>query len=355
METHQFFCVIAIGLERALVLELQEKGLPAFVSEGGVYTRVSNEQVAILTTLRTPTAIRWQLINGRAVRGLSDVRNHIDRIDWGVFPKGSPFQLKVSTRKSKLNRSDVLEEKAGRILRAILGPPDVEMTSLPIHIRVFENKMWISVSIHEGLLHQRGWRGQNVKTPIRENWAMALAYLAEHQPNEPILDPFCGSGTMLIESGRRMQSVIPHMNGPWNFMNWRTAWSVASLSVQSQSVRLFGSDRDEISVKKTTENALQAGVELEVVQSDIRDLTSKLFENLPSEGLILTNPPYGIGSGRRTDAVYHWLGETWRNHFSDWRLYFIAKDDVKAQLVSKTAERVTRFSNAGISVGFFKA
>ena len=121
-----------------------------------------------------------------------------------------------------------------------------------------------------------------------------------------------------------------------------------------QTCRLFGADRDAPSVEKTRSNANGTGVVLQAVESDVRGLTPAHFQDCPESGLILCNPPYGIGSGRRTDAVYHWLGETWRTHFPSWRLFFIATDGHKAALVSESATYVTAFSNGGIRVGLFK-
>ena len=76
-----------------------------------VFTRVSDSEVEKLTRLRTPTAIRWQLING-SMFSLSDFRRLLDTVDWSVFPKHAAIRLQVRTRKSKLNRSDVLDEKS---------------------------------------------------------------------------------------------------------------------------------------------------------------------------------------------------------------------------------------------------
>ena len=206
--SHQFFCVVANGLERAVELELMSMGLPAFTSKGGVYTRVDDSSIATLTRLRTPTSIRWQLLNGRAVRTLSDFRKLLGDIDWSVFPEHSNVHLQVSTRKSKLNRSDILEDKAARILRAILGRERDGVPILPVVIRLFENKLWVSVALHDRPLHQRGWRTHNVKTPIRENWAQCLNWLAGCTGREAIWDPFCGSGTMLIEAGMRFLNAL---------------------------------------------------------------------------------------------------------------------------------------------------
>ena len=350
---HQFFCVVANGLEQAVSMELDSLGLPAFPSTGGVYTKVSNSVVVQLTKLRTPTAIRWQLINGRAVRSLSDFRQLLDSVDWSVFPDNVNVRLQVRTRKSKLNRSDVLEEKANRMLRAILGKPREGAPVLPVLIRIFENRLWVSVALHDRPLHQRGWRQSNVKTPIRENWAQCLHWLTKSKPTDAILDPFCGSGTMLIEVGMCVENHQIFRESPWVFDSWSVEWTKALFEPSGESPKLFGSDRDELSVQKMRQNATVANIKVDAVVCDVRNLAPTDFDGCPEEGIILCNPPYGMGSGKRTDAVYHWLGQTHRNQFPNWRLYFIATDAKKAALVSKDAQSVAQFSNAGIPVTFY--
>jgi 23S rRNA G2445 N2-methylase RlmL len=312
----------------------------------------------VLTQLRTPAAIRWQLINGKAVRSLSDFRNHLDSIKWGAFPKNAHAILRVTTRKSKLNRSDILRDKAERFFKVVLGVPSEEGAPLHIHIRIFENKLWVSVSLHDRPLHQRGWRTANVKTPIRENWAQCMLWLAECTSDETIVDPFCGSGTILVEAGRRFGNCPTFVTSPWVFNDWDMDWTVAKWDTTPEKSThvggLFGSDRDGFSVEKTRRNAEKSGVQVEIVESNIRSLTPNMFTNLPETGVIVCNPPYGMGSGRKTDAVYHWLGEVYRTHFSTWRLYFIATDSHKAKLVSKEAKSIAQFSNAGIPVTLYR-
>lgn len=351
----QFFCVVANGLEAAVAMELESLDLPAYPAIGGVYTKALDVDVYKLTKLRTPTSIRWQLINGRAVRSLSDFRTLLDSIDWSVFPRNCAVQLSVSTRKSKINRSDILEEKAGRLLQAVLGKPKKEASMLPVVIRLFENKLWVSVTMHGRPLHQRGWRNQNVKTPIRENWAQCLLWLSGCTASTAILDPFCGSGTILIEAGRRFSNQSIFETPPWLFANWSVSWSEAKFDRALSCPVLLGADRDAPSVDKTRSNAHHSSIPLTAVVSDIRDLTRHSFETCPEAGVIVCNPPYGMGSGNRTDAVYHWLGETHRKHFADWSLYFIATDFRKASLVSSNVKSVAQFSNAGIPVTFYQA
>ena len=353
--SHQFFCVVANGLERAVELELKSMDLPAFTSKGGVYTRCDDSSISTLTRLRTPTSIRWQLLNGRAVRSLSDFRKLLGAIDWSVFPQNSNLHLQVSTRKSKLNRSDILEDKARRILTAILGKKREEKPILPVVIRLFENKLWVSVALHDRPLHQRGWRAHNVKTPIRENWAQCLNWLAGCTGREAIWDPFCGSGTILIEAGMRFANTQIFQTAPWLFDAWQVDWTTATFPPSKPRPKLLGSDRDALSVDKAQQNARTVSVSIESVVADVRTVMPKSFKECPDTGIILCNPPYGMGSGHRTDAVYHWLGETHRLHFSKWELFFIATDFKKASLVSKTAKSIAQFSNAGIPVTFYKA
>ena len=138
------------------------------------------------------------------------------------------------------------------------------------------------------------------------------------------------------------------------FDSWNVAWTKARFEPSGEGPKLFGSDRDEPSVKKTRQNATVANIEVGAVVCDVRNLTPADFDGCPEKGIILCNPPYGMGSGKRTDAVYHWLGETHRDQFPQWRLYFIATDSRKARLVSPNSQSIAQFSNAGIPVTFYR-
>ena len=112
--------------------------------------------------------------------------------------------------------------------------------------------------------------------------------------------------------------------------------------------KIFGADRDANSIEKARHHATTANVDISFTHTDIRDVQPPTIT-----GLIITNPPYGIKSGRNTNAVYHWFGQRLRSHFQQWRVLFLSPNEHKASLVHPKAQRITHFSNGGIMVGVY--
>ena len=365
-EKFQCFCSNPPGLELATVRELESMGIQGHATQegGGVYCTVSRAQLPLLTQLHTPTAIRWQLINGQAIRALSDLHRKLEKIPWlAYFPKHAQLQLQVSCKNSMLQRSDIVEDKANRFLRTMFtGEHDQAYVILPLIIRIKDDKLWVSVELHRELLHRRGWREHNVKTPIRENWASCLLDLAGWSPSMPLVDPFAGSGTITIEAMRRAHGLGPHLNSAtWLFAEW--GWEEVALAVSAivkpklptdAPIMAWGFDRDENSIHKAEQNArlAQVGQTIAFRISDVRDMRREMVTH--GKGVIVANPPYGKQSGKKTDAVYHWLGAMWRSQFPDWSMVFVATDRYKAHLVDPAVQFVCKFSNAGMDVGVYR-
>ena len=183
-----------------------------------------------------------------------------------------------------LSRGDIISDKARRILKAILESDAGQSAAIfRINIRVSENKLWISTPLHSTLLHRRGWRQENVRTPLRENWAAALLTVAGWEPNEPLVDPFCGSGTILIEAGRKAAGLPAHVEAPFGWSPWyENSHSPFQSSTQQRSA-IFGSDKHELS-QKAHINATSAQADVHLRVADIRQLTPPPT----APGLVLT-------------------------------------------------------------------
>ena len=348
MNNH-WFASISVGLEPVLQKELQSLGFDQTrIEPGGVSFYATWDTVQRFSPfLRTPSTLRLQLLRGKPVHKLSDLRHHLNAIEWSKYlTSGVLADVRVSCKRSKLNRSDIVTEKIERILRAILNSDSGP--TLPFVVRIFENKLWLSAQLHSQLLHKRGWRTEQVRTPLRENWAAALLSIANWHPEEPLLDPFCGSGTILIEAARQAAQRPAHLRSPYEWRHWLPSVPTIIPEAMAVSARLFGSDRDAVSVAKAKRHAKSAGVDVSFTQADIRNVSAPT-----TSGLVIANPPYGIRSGRKTDAVHHWFGKRLQDDFQRWRVLFLSPSRHKARLVHPEAQRITQFSNGGIPVGVY--
>lgn len=190
-------------------------------------------------------------------------------------------------------------------------------TTFPVHFLIQKNKALLTLDTTGSSLHKRGYRAKSsVEAPIRETLAAGIVDLAHVRGGDAVCDPFCGSGTILIEAAMKMLNIAPGMKRSFISQEWeccdRSVWerelSAAGERVKDGDITLYGYDIDPAAVELTKHNAKTAGVEkyIRVEKRDIRDFV------YPAEKCkIITNPPYAkrMLSEGQTDELYRIMGE----------------------------------------------
>lgn len=223
---------------------------------------------------------------------------------------------------------DRLRERCG-------GRPDIQTTRPGVRVHVHANGPAATVSIDlagEGL-HRRGYREEAGEAPLRENVAAGILLRSGWTPmaaeGAELLDPLCGSGTIVIEAALIAANRAPGLlRDYYGFLKWRghdealwqrllgEARGRAANTVVSCAMR--GSDRDDRVIRVARDNARRAGVDA-LVSFDVAELGA--VRPVAARGLLCTNPPYGVRledkEGAR--AVHRTLGEVLREHFQGWR------------------------------------
>lgn len=355
-----WFAVIPPGLESALSAELREQGVgSAQVQPGGARFQASLEAGARLSSsLRTPSRLLVELGEGRVLT-LEQLGSLARSLDWRPYLEpGIPVQIECSIKESRIRFSDAASSKVEHaIADALRGPrlPGFRSGRPPdpqrITVRIQEDVARLSVDAGGDLLHTRGWRQQAGKAPIRENLASALLYVAGWRPGEPLLDPFCGAGTIPVEAALRALGRPPAPGRRYAWHAWPALRAKAGPSARPRgSVEvqgIFSSDKDSRAVADARDNALRAGVSLPWSVLDVGEITPPCVE----PGFIVTNPPYGERLGQSVEGVYTTFGRALRERFAGWRVLFLAPHAGLAQRVHRDARRLTTFSNGGIRVG----
>ena len=235
-------------------------------------------------------------------------------------------------------------------------------------VRVFRDQVTLSADAAGPLLHLRGWRQAVAKAPLRETLAATLLGASGWSdwvtPRGPLLDPFCGSGTIPIEaaliarriapgSGRRFAAELwPGLVGGGESLAaaWHTARARATAQrLPSSGVTITGFDRDAGAIAAAHANAERAGVGADVELS--RQALSHLSDDR-GEGWVVTNPPYGARIGDRTALrdLYASLGRVLHERRPAWHLTMLSADRMlDAQLRLRTTD-VLRTTNGGIPV-----
>ncbi len=228
--------------------------------------------------------------------------------------------------------------------------PDVR-----IHAYLTQNQYQLYLDTSGAPLYQRGFRDVSVIAPLRENLAAGIIMLSSWQPGKPFLDPMCGSGTFLIEAAMMAVNQPPGLKRTFGFQNlksfdenlWKKITTEALQHMKPiQFLEIFGSDIDLRAVRVARHNLKVAGLEevAKVMQSDFIKL-----EPPASEGVLVTNPPYGqrIGEDEDLKEVYPVWAKHMKASFGGWDTYFLTADlEMPKDMRLKPSKKTPLFNGA---------
>ena len=355
--TRRFFAILPPGLEEALELELRsliEAPEEAKIRRelGGVSYSVPLEQgINILHMLRTPSKVLLRL-GTKKIRRMVDIETLLERAELStLIPAGARFSIEIHTHSSKLHRSDVLKSKCTRVLKALLAGPHREEPEQKFQLRLINDLGTLSLQLNGPPLYQRGWRALQGKASLRENLAASLLLLSGWDPREPLLDPFCGSGTIPIEAARMAKNFPPRLSrsDSWQYLLPLRHFTPSTPLSSERTPLVFGRDQQQEAIDKSIHNAQLAEIDADFEKKSI----TALAPPCPT-GIIITNPPYGLRLGKNVDSVYKKLGERYRDSFQEWKLFFITPHQRLAKLVDPNVESIARFPQGGLWVDFYK-
>ncbi len=244
--------------------------------------------------------------------GKKEIYENVMKIKWEDFlTPQKTFSIEGSLSNSKINNShyaalcvkdaiaDYFRKKYGKRPSVNKRDPD-----LSINIFIENNFATVSLNISGKSLHQRGYRKFSSSAPIQENLAHFMLKLHPYKGKERMLDPFCGSGTLLAEA-LMIACKIPsgYLRKKWGFFNmpefnkkiWENIKSKYNKHItEIEYGKIVGSDisMEEIEKAKVNLKNIPFGERIKLTQKD--------FKEIPAfKGLIFTNPPYGIRMGKK--------------------------------------------------------
>jgi len=213
--------------------------------------------------------------------------------------------------------------------------PDVD-TDFP-HLRVvikgIKNQFHVMIDTSGESLFMRGYRKEAGPAPMKENLAAGLVTLAGWDQASPIVDPMCGSGTILIEAAMMALNIAPGMNRRhFGFMDLKgfdeQVWekvveNAADQEKQELDFKFYGFDLDRKVLKMAQENAKRAGVDHVI---EFKNDSVATVEPPVEKGIMITNPPYGarLGDEENLRDVYRDLGHTLKHRFKGWDAWILS-------------------------------
>jgi len=298
----------------------------------------------------------------------SELRKKASRLAWEKYIKaGQPVSFHVTCRKSKLYHSDAVAERVqgaiqdhmGKLPAASKLKEGSDNSPQLIIVRLVNDRCTISVDSSGDLLHRRGYRLETAKAPLRETLAAGLLLASGWDGTAPLIDPFCGSGTIPIEAALMANHIPPGLQRKFSFMDWpgfsMTEWQKlldsANSGEQADPVQIMASDRDAGAIQIAQSNAERAGV-AQLIQFSCRAVSAIEPPALP--GWIVTNPPYGVRVSADHDLrnLYAQMGKVFRLKCPGWNFGLLSSD---LKLLGNTGLEYTNMLNlvnGGIEVKF---
>jgi len=373
------FAVAAPGLEPIVQGELKSLRAPRIrVVEGGVEFRASHELLyAANLHLRAASRVIVRLASFPAPT-FPELERRASRISWEtIVPPLGRVQVRVTCRKSRLYHSDAVAE---RVVDAIQQRTNASLEQKTHHgassldeegeaeqllvVRLERDECTVSADSSGAHLHQRGYRRAVTQAPLRETLAAAMVLASGWDEMSPLVDPFCGSGTIPIEAALIARRLAPGRDRRFRFMAWpsfdESVWrDVLSRAREAERPasggRILGADRSGWAMRAAVGNAERAGVAGDVTfeRHDAIELPAPP-EHGPPTGWIVTNPPYGVRLGERDQLrlTYARFGSVLRDRFPRWHVGVLSTDRrLDSQMRVPLLDRF-RTSNGGIGVHF---
>lgn len=334
---HRFFAVTAPGLEPLCAGELAALGALDIQPEPGGVNFVAKLDTAIKANLWLATAGRvWLRLKDFRVRLWEDLLRQADSVPWEVFiTPGAPLNIQVSLTGSNLKHTGRIAEVVGQAaanrlremgLAAPMPAKPGDETAQRLQIRGSDRRATISLDMSGAHLHKRGWRAQGGAAPLREDLAAALLLHCGYDGSSPLLDPMCGSGTLVIEAAAMARHLPPGLGRAFAFESWpchrEAAWNYLKRQAVEQALPappapITGRDSNGEAVDLARGNAELAGVGQGLVLE-----TADFFSTEPPAemGLVVMNPPYGkrLGSVRQAQDLARRMGDRLAQAYPGW-------------------------------------
>ena len=363
------FAIAAPGLEPLVERELRALGIEDAHADAGGVSFTGGREAIYRANLHLRTASRViARVAEFGARGFPELVRHAKRQPWERYLAADrPIHLRVTCKKSRLYHSDAVAERVGDAiakrlgvdgLNTIKGGEDEDAMGQLVIVRMTHDHCVLSVDTSGALLHRRGYREATAKAPIRETLAAALLLAAEWRLDAPLLDPFCGSGTIAIEAALLARRIPPGLNRRFAFMDWPDFDSALWRRVHDEAARMArprapsaiqGSDRDAGAIEAARANAARAGVAGDIT-FEKRALSA--IEPPAEPGWVCTNPPYGVRVSERAELrnLYAQFGKVMQAKCPGWTVAMYSADARLEKAARLPLRPVLGTVNGGIPV-----
>lgn len=337
---YELVCPCHFGLEAVLKREIYDLGYDITrVDNGRVYFEGDDEAVARANiNLRTAERVMICVGEFKAVT-FTELFDRIAELEWERFiPKDGKFWVtKASSVNSKLFSTSDIQSIVKKAVVTRLGKKygisyfEETGSEYPIKINILKDTVSVCIDTTGVALHKRGYRVASGDAPISETLAASIIKLTPWRGDRILIDPFVGSGTIIIEAAMMAANIAPGMHRSFISRTWsnlisQSIWNdvleEANDAIDTNvETHLQGYDIDAKVLKIARDNAARAGVS-DLVHFQNRDVSE--LSHAKKYGFIITNPPYGerLEEKEALPKLYGELGSAF-GKLEDWSAYVI--------------------------------
>lgn len=361
----ELFAACQPGLEPFLVDEVRSLGANPTAQPGGV-TFAGDLTLVLRSGLWLGTASHLLLrIASFRCRALGELQRKAAELPWRDWLRRQvPLSVQATTRGSRIYHTGAAAERVANAIGTAMGGalPDAAPTDdtvAHVHVRLRDDLCTISLDASCTPLHRRGYRLDGRKAPLREDLAHALLLASGWQPDLALLDPFCGSGTILIEAAGLAQGLPPGRlrTPPLQHLALfePDVWEAVRTERRAAgSASIAGGDRDAGAVAASRANAERAGVGSAIALHEGAFTTLPWLQDAgrPERGALVTNPPFGVRVAKAGGLVplYQTLGHRAAQLGPGWRVAILAHDVRLARRTGLPLRAAFTTRHGGISV-----
>ncbi|PMJ91987.1 bifunctional 23S rRNA (guanine(2069)-N(7))-methyltransferase RlmK/23S rRNA (guanine(2445)-N(2))-methyltransferase RlmL [Vibrio sp. 10N.261.55.A7] len=368
---HQYLAVTSNGLENLLVEELIKLGIqnPKPV-QAGVKFKASTDQIY--------RCCLWSRLASRFVRVLAEFTCNDDMdlylsataVNWvNHFHSSKKFVVDFNgtnreIRNSQYGAMKVKDAIVDCFTKKNLPRPSIskDQADLRVHVRLHRDKAILGIDMVGGGLHQRGYRPESGRAPLRETLAAAIILRSGWDASTEFLDPMCGSGTLVIEAAMMAANIAPGIKRQkWGFESledfepelWTEVKTEASVQsrrgVNKIDCKFFGFDNDERVLRTARDNARRAGVE-SLIQFELSDAAELKRPEGFESGVIVSNPPYGerLGTHPGLIALYTAFGAQLKSEFGGSKASIFSSSEELLACIRMRADKTYKLNNGAL-------
>ncbi|MBQ7131816.1 MAG: class I SAM-dependent RNA methyltransferase [Oscillospiraceae bacterium] len=359
-KTYKLVCPCHFGLESVLSFEAKRIGADNVKADNGRVSFEGNADIIAKANICFSTAERVLIELGSfKVLSFEDLFQGVKSLALEEFiGRKNAFPVKGHSLNSKLSSvpacQSIVKKAAVERLKEKYSLNWLEETDSTVQISfsIMKDIATIYLDTSGIALHKRGYRRQSNLAPIKETLAAGIVDLARVRRESVVVDPFCGSGTVLIEAAFKAMNYAPGLKRSFAAEKWgclpKRIWSderEAALSRINKDCgfKAYGSDIDPSAIEIAKENARRAGV-LSAIEFSTADIRS--FSQREENEIVICNPPYGerLLDIRAAEEIYGVMGQRLKAD-ADHPCYVITSSEGFEKNFGKEAKKCRKLYN----------